>query len=118
MDSLSLLEFPVPMSQLNEHIQMYLLRNRHHLFVSTLYLKANLANGKASIFYERVFTNLSRIQDMPFGDALQFYFVALKAFDLLHKRFGFFPIEEEMFHITKSKKAKIWCHKDISKLKP
>jgi len=61
---------------------------------------------------------LEKINYLTFGDSLQFYFVALKGFDLLFKKFGYFEVEKNMFHITKSKKAKIWCHKDISKLQP
>jgi len=36
----------------------------------------------------------------------------------LYKKFGYFEVEEYMFHITKSNKVKIWPHKDISKSQP
>ena len=65
------------------------------------------------MFYERVYTNLSRIKDIPFGDSLQFYYVGLKGFELLYKRYGYFDVEENMFHITKNHKIKVWCQKDI-----
>ena len=88
------------------------------MLVSTLYFRRNQQTGKGSIFYERVFTNLARIKDIPFADSLQFYYVAFKGFELLYKKFGYFQVEEEMFHITKNNKVKIWCHKDISQEKP
>lgn len=67
-------------------------RHRHPMLVSALYFRQN-PSGKASIFYERVFTNLSRIKDIPFDDTLQFYYAALKGFEQLYKRYGYFPIE-------------------------
>lgn len=37
---------------------------------------------------------------------------------MLYRKFGYFEVEESMFHITKSKKAKVWLSKDISQLRP
>ena len=74
--------------------------------------------SKISVFYERIFTNLSRIKDIPFYDSLHFYYVGLKGFELLYKRFGYFELSENMFFISETNKLKVWCHKDISSIKP
>lgn len=44
--------------------------------------------------------------------------MALKGFALLFRKFGYLEVQENMFHITKSKKAKVWLSKDISQLRP
>lgn len=55
-------------------------RNRHQVLVSTLFFRGSESNGKGSVFYERVFTNLGRIKDVPFGDGLMFYYAGFKGF--------------------------------------
>jgi hypothetical protein len=44
--------------------------------------------------------------------------VALKGFHLLFTMFGYFEVEETMFHITNDNKVKVWCSWDISQTKP
>lgn len=97
---------------------MYWMRQRHHLFVSTLYFQQPENSPKARIFYERVFTNLARIKDIPFRDSLQLYYVGLKGFEILYNTHGFFHVTEEMFHLTERRKVKVWLDKDISRLAP
>jgi hypothetical protein len=75
---------------LKEQAEMYLFRHRHPLLVSSLYFKKDNQRGKTRVFYERVYTNLSRIKDIPFQDSLQFYYIGLKGFELLYRKFGYF----------------------------
>jgi hypothetical protein len=116
-----MIEFPIEIgneSAFQRQVEMYLMRHRHPVLVSTMYLKKKGSMGKVSVFFERVFTNLSRIKDISFEDSLQFYYVALKGFDQLFRMFGYFEVEESMLHITTSNRVKVWCSRDISQTKP
>ena len=105
-----------------DQIENFQFRNKHPLLVSTLYWEyaeqPSYIASKISVFYERIYTNLSRIKDIPFNDTLHFYYVALKGFELLYKKFGYFHITEAMFYISDHHKLKIWGHEDISRIRP
>ena len=55
-------------------------------------------------------TNLSKINDIPFNDSLHIYSVALKGFEILYKKYGYFDVFEDMFHICENGKVKVWCN--------
>ena len=70
---------------------------------------------KGSIFLENHVTTLSKINDIPFEDSLYMYQVAFKGFEILYKKFGYFDIFEDMFHICENGKLKVWCNSSIYK---
>lgn len=76
-------------------IENFKARYQHHYLVSTLYLACedySTCGGyfETVVFYQRMFTNLSKIKDIPFSDVLHFYAVAFKGFQILFRRFGYF----------------------------
>lgn len=76
-------------------IENFKARYQHHYLVSTLFLACedySACGGyyETVVFYQRVFTNLSKIKDIPFQDVLHFYAVAFKGFQILYRRFGYF----------------------------
>ena len=92
-----LIEIPVSISN-SEHaqknIEIFRMRHRHHILVSAEYFQEANNGLTARVFYERVFTNLSRIKDIPFNDSFQFYYVGLKGFQILYEKYGFFNVKE------------------------
>lgn len=76
-------------------VENFIARYQHHYLVSTMYLKCDdysTCGGyiEAIVFYQRIFTNLSKIKDIPINDTLHFYAVAFKGFQILYRRFGYF----------------------------
>lgn len=73
---------------------------------------------KGNIYLDSAITTLSVINDIPFYDSLHIYAVALKGFQILFDKFGYFDVFEDMFHICDSGKVKVWCSSELYKLAP
>lgn len=58
------------------------------------------------------------INDIPFFDSLHLFAVAVKGFEILYRKFGYFDVFEDMFHIFESGKLKVWCNSQVYKLGP
>lgn len=91
--------------------------------VAALYLeveKTAYCSGEweARVFFERVITNLSKVNDIPFQDSLHCLVVALKGFEILYQHFGYFEVFENMFHIVQGGRLKVWCNQHIYKNVP
>jgi hypothetical protein len=81
---------------IDRKIQTFVARYQHIYLVSSLYMKLEGGDNcgsteyELSIYYERVVTNLSKINEISFKDSLHCLAVALKGFEILYKNFGYF----------------------------
>lgn len=99
------------------HMHMYLPATKY-LTCQQYGIKGCGEYYKGNIYLDSAIANLSLINDIPFIDSLHIYSVALKGYEILYRKFGYFDVFEDMFHICENGKLKVWCNSELYKLSP